>query len=224
MNVGEISRIIKEHIPSNGDAFQDAWLHLLETDRDDMHQLHRSIKKAKNKRITEYFRKKKEISQFDEQGDNILERYIVPAELDINDDESVVTVKNDFYKQIAIYFLKEFLLEKQKNRELRQRQLDIKAEMLLEKQKRRELLKVLSDKKLENSQRWRELFQEQLNKKSEMFQKKYELRKRKLDLETHKLEKKRLQRTYAKCDSEGVWRQIEKIYSTTTKNHFKNSS
>ncbi len=191
MNVAEISRIIEEHIPSNGDAFQDAWLHLLETDRDDMHQLHRSIKKAKNKRITEYFRKKKEISQFDEEGDNILERYIVPAEFDVNDDESVVTVKNDFYRQIAIYFLKEFLLEKQKNWELRQRQLDIKAEMLLEKQNRRELLKVLTDKKLANSQKWLELFLERLTKKSEMFQKKYELRKRKLDLETHKLEKTR---------------------------------
>ncbi|MGC9976090.1 MAG: hypothetical protein ABSC57_05165 [Syntrophales bacterium] len=66
MNVGEISRIIKEHIPSNDDAFQDAWLHLLETDRDDMHQLYRSIRKAKNRRIMEYFCKKKEISQFDE--------------------------------------------------------------------------------------------------------------------------------------------------------------
>jgi len=191
MNVAEISRIIEEHIPSNGDAFQDAWLHLLETDRDDMHQLHRSIKKAKNKRITEYFRKKKEISQFYEEGDNILDRYIVPAEFDVNDDESVVNMKNDFYRQIAIYFLKEFLLEKQKNRELRQSQLDIKAEMLLEKQRKRELLKVLTDKKLANSQRWWELFQERSIKKSEMFQKKYELRKRKLDLEEHKLEKTR---------------------------------
>jgi len=72
MNVGEISKIIMEHIPSNGDAFQDAWLHLLETDQEDMHQVYHSIKKAKNKRITEYFRKKKEISQFDEQGNNIL--------------------------------------------------------------------------------------------------------------------------------------------------------
>jgi len=123
MNVGEISKIIMEHIPSNGDAFQDAWLHLLETDQEDMHQVYHSIKKAKNKRITEYFRKKKEISQFDEQGNNILDRYIMPDELDRNDDESVVTVKNDFYKQIAVYFLKEFLLEKQKNRELHQRQL-----------------------------------------------------------------------------------------------------
>src|SRR5271157_2618758 len=181
MNVGEISRMIKEHIPSNGDAFQDVWLHLLETDRGDAHQLYRSIKKAKNRQISEYFRKKKEISQFDEQGDNILDRYIVPAELDISDDESVVTVKKDFYKQIAIYFLKEFLLEKEKNRELRERQLNIKAEMLLERQRRRELLKELSHKKLENSRKWRELFQERLEKKSEMFQKKYELRKRKLD-------------------------------------------
>jgi len=191
MNVADISRTIKEHIPSNGDAFQDAWLHLLETNQHDVHQLHRSIKKAKNKRITEYFREKKEISQFDEQGDNILERYIVPAEFDTNDDESVVTMKNDFYKQIAMYLLGEFLLEKQKNRELRQRQLDIKAEMLLERRKKRKLLKELTLKKLENSQRWRELFQEQLNKKNDMFQKKYELHMRKLDLETRKLEKKR---------------------------------
>lgn len=190
MDVREISRIIKEHIPLNGDAFQDVWLHLLETDRDDMHQLHRSIRKAKNRQISEYFRKKRESSQFNEQGDNILDRYIVPAELDINDDESVVTVKNDFYKQIAIYFLKEFLLEKEKNREMRQRQLNIKAEMLLEKQKKRELCEKLSYKKLENSRRWRELCQKRLNKKSEMFQKKYELRERKLDLEADKLEKK----------------------------------
>ncbi len=190
MDVREISRIIKEHIPLNGDAFQDVWLHLLETDRDDINQIHRSIRKAKNRRITEYFRKKKEVSQVDEQGDNILDRYIVPAELEINDNESVVTVKNDFYRQIAIYFLKEFLLEKQKNRELRQRQLDMKAQTLLERQKKRELLKELSNKKLENSQRWRELYRDQLNKKNEIFQKKYELRKRKLDLEAEKLEKK----------------------------------
>jgi hypothetical protein len=191
MNVEEISRIIKERIPSDGDAFQDAWLHLLETDRNDAHQLHRSIKKAKNRQISEYFRKKKEISQFDEEGDNILDRYMVPAELDINDNESVVTLKKDFYKQIAIYFLNEYLLEKEKNRELRERQLNIKAEMLLEKRKKRKLRKELSYKRLENSRRWRELFQERLEKKSEMFQKKYELRKRRLDLETHKLEKKR---------------------------------
>lgn len=119
MNVGEISRIIKQHIPSNDDAFQDVWIHLLETDRDDMHQLYRSIRKAKNRRITEYFCKKKEIRQFDEQREDILYRYIVPAELDFDDDESVLTVKTDFYKQIAVYFLKEFPLEKQKNRKLR---------------------------------------------------------------------------------------------------------
>jgi hypothetical protein len=190
MDVREISKIIKEHIPLNGDAFQDVWLHLLETDRDDMNQIYRSIKKAKNRQISEYFRKKKELSQFDEEGDNILDRYIVPAELDINHNESVVTVKNDFYKQIAIYFLKEFLLEKQKNRELRERQLNITAEMLLEKRKKRKLCEELSYKKLENSRRWRELCQERLNKKSEMFQKKYELHKKKLDLEAYKLEKK----------------------------------
>jgi hypothetical protein len=191
MNVAEISRIIEEHIPSNGDAFQDAWLHLLETDRDDMHQLHRSIRKAKNRQISEYFRKKKETSQFGEEGNNILDRYIVPAELDINDDESVVTVKTDFYKQIAVYFLKEFLLEREKNRELRERHLNIKAEMLVEKWEKRKLRKELTYKRLENSRRWRELCQERLEKKSEMFQKKYELRKRRLDLEAHKLEKKR---------------------------------
>ena len=191
MDEREISKIIKEHIPLNGDAFQDVWLHLLETDRDDVHQLHRSIRKAKNRQISEYFRKKKEISQFDEEGDNILDRYIVPAELDINHNESVVTVKNDFYKQIAIYFLKEFLLEKQKNRELRQRQLNIKSEMLFEKRKKREHREELSHKKLENSKRWRELYHEQLNKKSERFQKKYELCKKKLDLEAYKLEKMR---------------------------------
>jgi hypothetical protein len=209
MNVEEISKTITEYCPANSDVFQDAWLHILETSPEDMHQLYMSIRKAKNKQIKEYFRKKKEISQFDEQGDNILGRYKVPAELDHNDDESVVTVRNDFYRQIAIYFLKEFLLEKQKNRELRkelsnrklenshkwrelrQGQLNKKTEMLLEKQRRRELLKELSQKKLENSRRWRELRQEELNKKCQIFQKKYELRKRRLDLETYKLEKKR---------------------------------
>lgn len=208
MNVEEISRIIREHFPSNSDAFQDAWLHLLETDRNGMHQLHRSIKKAKNRKISEYFRKKKEMSQFDEQGDNLLDRYRIPAEFDHNDDGSVVTVKTNFYKQIAIYFLKEFLFEKQKNcelhrelndkklenshkwRELRQGQLNKKTEMLLEKQKRRELLKELSHKKLENSSNWRNLRQEELNKKCEIFQKKYELRKKRIDLEMNKLERK----------------------------------
>jgi hypothetical protein len=213
MNVEKISKIINEYCPANNDAFQDAWLHVLETDRADMHQLYRSIKKAKNKQIKEYFRKKKEISQFNEQGENILDRYKVPAEFDHNDDESVVTVRNDFYKQIAIYFLKEFLLEKQKNRELRkelsnrklenshkwrelrQGQLNKETEMLLEKQRRRELLKELSQKKLENSRRWRELRQEELNKKCQIFQKKYELRKKRLDLETYKLGEKRRKTT-----------------------------
>ena len=137
-----------------------------------------------------------------------MDRYKVPAEFDHNDDESVVTVRNDFYKQIAIYFLKEFLLEKQKNRELRkelsnrklenshkwrelrQGQLNKDTGMLLEKQRRRELLKELSHKKLENSRRWRELRQEELNKKCQIFQNKYELRKRRLYLETYKLGKK----------------------------------
>lgn len=195
MRVEEISRTISEYCPANSDAFQDAWLHLLETTPEDMHELHRSIRKAKNKQIKEYFRKKKEISQFDEQGDNILDRYKVPAEFDHNDDESVVTMRNDFYKQIALYFLKEFLSEKQKNWELRQGQLKKETEMLLEKQRRRELLKELSYKKLENSRRWRELRQEELNKKCEIFEKKYELRKKKLDLEVYKLKKKQRKTT-----------------------------
>jgi Zn-dependent oligopeptidase len=67
--------------------------------------------------------------------------------------------------------------------------------MLLEKQRRRELLKELSQKKLENSRRWRELRQEELNKKCQIFQKKYELRKKRLDLETYKLGKKRRKTT-----------------------------
>ncbi len=67
--------------------------------------------------------------------------------------------------------------------------------MLLEKQRRRELLKELSQKKLENSLRWRELRQEELNKKCQIFQKKYELRKKRLDLETYKLEKRRRKTT-----------------------------
>jgi len=207
MKVEEISRIISEHCPVNSDAFQDVWLHLLETDPDDMHQLYRSIKKAKNKKITEYFRKKKEISQFDEHGENILDRYKVPIEFDHNNDESDTTVAKNFYKQIAIYFLKEFLLEKQKNwelrkklvdkklenshkwRKLRQDQLNKKYEMFVEKQKRWQFRKELIDKNLENSHKWRELRQDQSNKKYEIFHKKFELRKKRLDLEIYKLEK-----------------------------------
>ena len=209
MKAEEISKIISEQCPVNSDAFQDVWLHLLETDPDDMHQLYRSIRKAKNKKITEYFRKKKEISQFDEHGENILDRYKVPIEFEHNNDESDTTVAKDFYKQIAIYFLNEFLLEKQKNwelrkklgdkklensykwRKLRQDHLNKKYEIFVEKQKRWEFRKELIDKKLENSHRWRELRQDQLNKKYEIFQKKYELRKRRLDLEMNKSEKKR---------------------------------
>jgi hypothetical protein len=226
MNVEEISRTISEHCSANSDAFQDTWLYLLETDRDDMHQLYRSIKKAKNKQIKEYFRKKKEISQCAENGDNILERYKVPAEFDRNDDEPVVTVGNDFYKQIAIYFLKEFLLEKQKNwehrkelsnkklensrkwQELRQRQLKTKCEIFVEKQKRRELLRELCYKKLENSRRWRELRQAQLDKKYEMFQKKYELRKKRIELEMYKLEKNR---QTARSSENTLHNRLEKI-------------
>ena len=208
MNVEEISRIISEHCPVNSDAFQDVWLHLLETEPDDMHHLYRSIKKAKNKKITEYFRKKKEISQFDEHGENILDRYKVPIEFE-HDNESDTTMANDFYKQVAIYFLKEFLLEKQKNgklrkelgnkklenshkwRELRQDQLNKKYEMFVEKKKRWEFRKEVINKKLEISCKWQELRKEQSNKKYELFQKKYELRKRRLDLEIYKLEKNR---------------------------------
>jgi len=201
MKVEEISRIISEHCPVNSDAFQDVWLHLLETDPDDMHQLHQSIRKAKNKKITEYFHKKKEISQFDEHGENILDRYKVPIEFEHNN-ESDTTVTRDFYKQIAIYFLKEFLLEKQKNgelrkelgdkklenshkwRELRQDQLNKKYEMFVEKKKRWEFRKEVINKKLEISRKWQELRKEQSNKK-------YELRKRRLDLEMNKSGEKR---------------------------------
>jgi hypothetical protein len=208
MKVEEISKIISEHCPVNSDAFQDVWLHLLETDPDDMHQLHQSIRKAKNKKITEYFHKKKEISQFDEHGENILDRYKVPIEFEHNN-ESDTTVARDFYKQIAIYFLKEFLLEKQKNgelrkelgdkklenshkwRELRQDQLNKKYEMFVEKKKRWEFRKEVINKKLEISRKWQELRKKQSNKKYEMFQKKYELRKRSLDLEMNKLGEKR---------------------------------
>lgn len=226
MNAKKISTIISEHFPLNSDAFQDAWLHILETDRDNMHQLYRSIKKAKNKQIKEYFRKKKEISHFAEQGENILDRYRIPAEFDHNDDESVVTVGSDFYKQIAIYFLKEFLLEKQKNwehrkelsnkklensrkwQELRQGQLSKKCEILVEKQKRREFLGELSYKKLENSRRWRELHQDQLNKKYEIFQKKYELCKKRIELEMYKLEKSR---QMARSSEKTLYNRLEKI-------------
>ncbi|MCX5847704.1 MAG: hypothetical protein NTW12_15335 [Deltaproteobacteria bacterium] len=201
MKVEEISRIISEHCPVNSDAFQDVWLHLLETEPDDMHQLYRSIRKAKNKKITEYFRNKKEISQFDEHGENILDRYKIPTEFEHNN-ESDTSIAKDFYKQIAIYFLKEFLLEKQKNwelrkklgdkklenshkwRELRQDQLNKKYEMFVEKKKRWEFRKEVINKKLEISRKWQELRKEQLNKK-------YELRKRRLDLEACKSEENR---------------------------------
>ena len=136
---------------------------------------------------------------------------------------------NDFYKQIAIYFLKEFLLEKQKNRELRkelsnrklenshkwrelrQGQLNKEIEMLLEKQRRRELLKDLSQKKLENSRRWRELRQEELNKKCQIFQKKYELRKKRLDLETYKLGKSGGKPHHSKILLRTAWKELKTI-------------
>jgi hypothetical protein len=178
-----------------------------------MHQLHRAIRKAKNKKITEYFRKKKEISQFDEHSENILDRYKIPTEFEHNNDESDTTIAKDFYKEIAIYFLKEFLLEKQKNaelrkklsnkklefsrkwQELRQEQSNKKYEMFVEKQKRWAFRKEVINKKLENSNRWRELRQDQLNKKYDMFQKKYELRKKRLDLEIYKSENNRRARS-----------------------------
>ncbi|HBH86774.1 MAG TPA: hypothetical protein DDY17_04115 [Syntrophaceae bacterium] len=226
MNVEEISRMIREHFPSNSDAFQDAWLHLLETDRNDMHQLYRSIKKAKNRKILEYFRKKKEISQFAEHGENMLDRYGVPTEFDRNNDESIFTVGSDFYKQVAIYFLKEFLLEKQKNwehrkelginklknsqkwQELRQRQLNIKSEIFVERQKRLELMREFSYKKLENSRRWRKLRQEQLNKKFEMFEKKYETHKKRIELDMYKLVEVR---SRARSWGNTLHRRLEKI-------------
>jgi hypothetical protein len=225
MKVEEISRIISEHFPVNSDAFQDVWLHLLETDPDDMHQLHQSIRKAKSKKITEYFHKKKEISQFDDHGENILDWYKVPIEFEHNN-ESDTTVARDFYKQIAIYFLREFLLEKQKNgelrkdlcdkklenshkwRELRQNQLNKKYEMFVEKKKRWEFRKEVINKKLEISRKWQELRKKQSNKNYEMFQKKYELRKRSLDLEMNKSEKKQLR---ARSFENTLYTRLEKI-------------
>lgn len=132
----------------------------------------------------------------------------------------------NFYKQIAIYFLKEFLLEKQKNgelrkelgdkklenshkwRELRQDQLNKKYEMFVEKKKRWEFRKEVINKKLEISRKWQELRKEQSNKKYEMFQKKYELRKRRLDLEMNKSGKKRHR---ARSLENTLYNRLEKI-------------
>ncbi len=194
LNEREVNNYLTPFLGRYEDSFQQAWVDILERNPQTLEEIDPIVKRVKSKAIKQYMNKKyREVSLYTPIGKNRDERFTLESILESPRDENSED-RNDgesgLYKKMVDFLIGECVKQKNENRELRRRDIELKAERL---KLRREGLTFKKDR----FESWKKLMEEKGKQKENQFKLEIQFKREKLKFKKEQLslkEERRVQR------------------------------
>lgn len=190
----EVNNYLKPFLGKYEDSFQEAWVRILESKPQTLEEVTPIIRKVRSKQITRYLNQKyREMSLYTPVGRDADGKFTLESILESpanEDSENSDNGDGGLYKKIVDFLIGEYFNQKNENRELRRRDVELKAERL---RLRREGLIF----KKERFESWKKLMEEKGEQKENRFRLHVQLQREKLEFKRQQLplkEEKRVQR------------------------------
>jgi hypothetical protein len=198
MNLNEIE--VNNHLQSFlgpcGDSFQQAWVHILESDPKTVDEITPIIRKVRNKAIKQYWNKKyKEVSLYKPIGRNGDEKFTLESILESPTNENTEESHNwdnGLYKKMVDFLIGEYLSQRNENLLLKSKDIELKTERL---RLRQEWLIFKRDR----YESWKKLMEEKGRQKENRFKVRVQLQREKLEFRKKQLSlkgRKRIKGSY----------------------------
>jgi len=194
LNENEVNNYLQPFLGRYEDSFQEAWVKILESKPQTLEEIRPIVKRVKSKAIKQYMNKKyREVSLYTPIGKNGDERFTLESILGDpgnQDSEDGDNGNNELYKKMVDFLIEECVKQKNENRELRRRDIDLKAERL---KLRHECLTFKRDR----FESWKKLMEEKGKQKENQFKLQVQIQREKLEFKKEQLSlkgEKRVQR------------------------------
>jgi hypothetical protein len=189
LNENEVNDYLEPLLGRHKDSFQQAWVDILEADPQTLEEIAPIIRRVRNKAIKQYWNKRcREVSLHKPIGRNGDERFTLESILESHPNENVEEEDNNgLYKKIIDFLMGEYYSQKNENRELKRREIELRAGRL---RLREESLKFKRDR----YESWKKLMEEKGRQKENQFGVRAQLQRDKLEFrkkQFHLKEKKR---------------------------------
>jgi len=191
LNEAEVNNYLQPFLGQYEDSFQEAWVKILESKPQTLEEIRPIVKKVRSKEINQYLNKKyREVSLYTPIGKNRDERLTLesilgdPGNQDCEDGNNG---NNELYKKMVDFLIGECVKQKNENRELRRRDIDLKTERL---KLRHECLTFKRDR----FESWKKLMEEKGEQKENRFRLQVQLQREKLEFRKEQLSLKREKR------------------------------
>jgi len=194
LNENEVNNYLTPFLGRYEDSFQQAWVDILECNPQTLEEIDPIVKRVKSKAIKQYMNKKyREVSLYTPIGKNRDERFTLESILGDpgnQDSEDGDNGNNELYKKMVDFLIGECVKEKNENRELKRKDIELKVERL---KLRREWLTFKKDR----FESWKKLMEEKEKQKENRFKLQVQLQREKLEFRKEQLSlkgEKRVQR------------------------------
>jgi len=190
----EVNNYLKPFLGKYEDSFQEAWVRILDSKPQTLEEVTPIIRKVESKEITQYLNQKcREVSLYKPIGKNGDEKFTLESILESpgNEDfENRNDGDNRLYKKMVDFLIGECIKQKNENRELRRRDIELKAERL---RLRGEWLNFKRDR----FESWKKLMEDKGKQKENQFNLELQLQREKLEFKKEQFclkEKKRIEK------------------------------
>ena len=191
LNETEVNDHLQSFLGQCGDSFQQAWVHILESDPKTLDEITPIIKRVRNEAIKQYWNKKyKEVSLHKPIGKSGEEKFTLESILTnpINETtEENDNGNNGLYKKIVDFLMGEYFNQKNENARLKKKEIELKTERL---RLREEWLKFKRDR----YESWKKLMEEKGRQKENRFKVRIQLQREKLEFRKKQLSLKERKR------------------------------
>ncbi len=195
LNPAEVNNYLQLFLPRNEDAFQEAWLKILESQPQALEEITPIAKRVRSTEISRYLKRKyKEISLNTPVGKDGDEKFTLESILkspETEDPEDKENGNNGLYKKIVDFIIGEYMRQKNENIELKRRDFELKTERLRLGRDRLNFKKIRFES-------WKKVMEDKTKQKESHFRLQFQLEREKLEFEKNRFyfkEQKRTQRT-----------------------------
>ena len=206
LNETEVNKYLQPFLARYEDGFQQAWVDILESNPQTLEEITPIIKRVRNKAIKQYMNSKyKEESLYKPIGNDGDEKFTLGSILQSPGNEDSEDRKNDdngLYKKMVDFLIGECVKQKNENRELRRRDIDLKAERL---KLRHECVTFKRDR----FESWKKLMEEKGRQKENQFKLQVQLQRDKLEFKREQFYLRERKRTESKKRHSGLIKERE---------------
>ena len=192
LNETEVNNHLQSLLGRDGDSFQQAWVDILESNPQTLEEITPIVRKIRNGAIKQYFHKKhREVSLYKPIGKNGDEKFTLESILASPTNETTEESDNGnsgLYKKIVDFLMGEYFSQRNENRQLKSKEIELKRERLMV---RAEWLKF----KKERYESWKKLMEEKGRQKENRFKVRVQLQRERLELRKKLLSLKERKRT-----------------------------